>query len=107
MGLRNYRAGYLPRNSGIVIEERTVVDATIKEGFKRMYIKVDVTDFIEYDHNQKEYDEFIDELEKELPFDDIPKNEKITITNTTKVNKFAFILLAIFFWFCGRSMVLC
>ncbi len=100
---RSGKIGYLPRNSGIVIEERTVVDATIKEGFKRMYIKVDVTDFIEYDHNQKEYDEFIDELEKELPFDDIPKNEKITITNTTKVNKFAFILLAIFFGFVGAQ----
>ena len=38
---RSGKIGYLPRNSGMVIKERTVVDATIKEGFKRMYIKVD------------------------------------------------------------------
>lgn len=100
---RSGRIGYLPRNSGVVIKERTVVDAVIKEGFKRMYIKIDIADFVEYDRNQKEYDEYIDELEKELSFDDVSTNKKITLTNVTKVNKFAFILLAVFFGFVGAQ----
>jgi len=100
---RSGRIGYLPRNSGANITERTVVDAVIKEGFKTMYIKIDISDFVECDQNQKEYDDYINELEKELPLDNTPSNKKTVIRNTTKVNKFIFVFLAVFLGFVGAQ----
>lgn len=94
---RNGRIGYLPRNSGVEIVERTLVNAVIKEGFKNIYVKIDVSDFID---DPAAYEDFDEELENDS-YEDFEEQKSNQYYYKTRVNKFIFAFLALFFGFFG------
>ena len=51
---RSGRVGYLPRGTGIVLNEPVEVSATVKEGFKRFYISIDISDFLPPEKEKRE-----------------------------------------------------
>lgn len=94
---RSGRIGYLPRNSGVEIVERTLVNAVIKEGFKNIYVKIDVSDFID---NTVDYEHFDEESENDF-YEEFEEQKSNRYYYKTRVNKFIFAFLALFFGFFG------
>ncbi|GEM_PF-422303 len=96
---RSGKIGYLPRNSGLILNKPTEIETTIKEGYGRFYIKVDVSQYLEKKDAVTEENESI--LESENVNDRIIQNlsstdEEEKNENMILVNKFMFSLLAIF-----------
>lgn len=81
---RSGKIGYIPKNSGIILNEPTEVETIIKEGFGKFYIKVEISQFLEKEEN-------ISNL----------NNEANSFTNKVIVNKFIFSILAIFLGMFG------
>lgn len=96
--------GFLPPNAGVTIVERTLVNAIIKEGFKNIEVKVDVSDFIDEEFNHTE-----EELFDEHNYENFEEKDRNPYYYKTQVNKFIFCFLAIFFgsfgaqWFYAKQ----
>ncbi|EMF0076149.1 hypothetical protein HJD17_11995 [Enterococcus faecium] len=92
---RSGKIGYLPRNSGVILNEPSEIETTIKEGYGKFYIKVDVSKYLERKESMTEERESV--LESENIDDTIIQNtSSIEEKNEILVNKFIFSLLAIF-----------
>lgn len=80
---RSGKIGYLPRDTGVSLTDPVEVDATVKEGFKQFYVKIDIAPFIS-------------------GYDNTTSNETAKNFHTNdEVNKFIFAALAIFLGLVG------
>lgn len=113
---RSGKIGYLPRGTGISVSKPSEVEATIKEGFGKFFIKINISPFIKNEYSNKDYDEYIDELADELASENAKSYTSNIQTSKSSnsyqtanqysrqpvlVNKFVFAGLAVFLGIFG------
>lgn len=100
---RSGKIGYLPRNSGVILNEPSEIGTTIKEGYGKFYIKIDVSQYLERKESVIEERESLLEAENinNTIIQNASSTEKEKNENKILVNKFIFSLLAIFLGMFG------
>lgn len=109
---RSGKIGYLPMGSDIKLDTSVSVKAIVKEGFGRVYVRIDISDlapryeeedtWFQNDSSIPDYEP--DEAPESVPFETVSPSAPFKITegaNKIPVNKFVFSFLAIFLGIFG------